>query len=173
VGLTNATVTSATFGGVSCSLITGTNVGQNDEDIEIWQSDSLVQTGNAVSVSVNLSGMNACAANSIVFNNVDLDNPIGDVQTNTATSTSSSLSVSSNPEDFVIDMIRLNNSPTIGADQTLRWTHGGGGNQHRSSTEPGASTVTMSWTFTNSDVAHAAVSINHNPRRASVSHVVP
>jgi len=55
------------------------------------------------------------------------------------------LTISSTTNDLVFDALMVESAPTIGAGQTLRYTTAGNSLESRGSTEPGAASVTMSW----------------------------
>lgn len=74
------------------------------------------------------------------------------------------LDISSETGDWVLDGITwYNKGITVGADQTNRVENDNGGTRNSAalSTEPGAATVTMSWTFDSSEsYAYAALNVN-------------
>jgi hypothetical protein len=97
----------------------------------------------------------------MTFTGVDQTNPLGPFASATGSSSSASVNVSSAPGELVFDtlMNAYNKAVYVGAGQTQRWNNQGeptaGG-----STEPGASTVTMSWSWSWSNPwAIGAVSI--------------
>jgi len=83
---------------------------------------------------------------------VDTAAPVGTLATGTGSSTTPSIAVSGATGDLVVDVLAVHddNAMTVGADQTERWNIRSAGNfSGAGSTEPGAASVTMSWTLVN------------------------
>lgn len=92
--------------------------------------------------------------------------PIQDHQSTsdtTASATSISTNVTSQSGGLVFDLVNrqsVTEALTVGADQTERYQGSVGDVRDGSSTEPGAATTTMSWSWTGgSRVAHIAVAV--------------
>lgn len=159
VGFTSGTVDSVTYGAITCSLVTGTNVGTGDQNVEIWEPDSEPGTAE-VTVTVNLSGMNQCQGNSVSFTGVDTTGPTANGTGSTDTVvTAHTETVTSATGDFVLDMIRATETLVVDGSQAQQWNTTQGGQSGASSTEAGGSSIAMDWTFASSDVAHAGVSV--------------
>ncbi len=87
--------------------------------------------------------------------------PSEGIQTNTASSvTSSQITVTSETDDLVVDGIRCGSDPTEDGSQTNRSALTNAGHFTESSTEVGAASVDMDWTFSSDTVAHAGVNLN-------------
>ena len=133
-------------------------------------------SGTSGSVAVTFAGIVAAAnekfLSATVFAGVDQASPISSPlseQTLSGTNLSASLNVVSAPGDLAFDLFDMF-APTavptagLGAGQTLGVSGGGtisSGNfaGYRTSTEPGASLVTMSWTSTSTAMIHLAMNI--------------
>lgn len=71
--------------------------------------------------------------------------------------------VSSGTDDLVVDALgQWNETPTVGAGQTERVRLLSGGFGGAMSDEPGASTVTMSWTYSGAQDSAAIIAVNLN-----------
>jgi hypothetical protein len=173
IGLSGSSVSTVTVGATSCSLITSSNVGTGSENVELWETDSEPATG-ANTVTVTTGAKTRMEANSINFQGVDTTGPTSGIQTNTGTSTSSNVTVTSSAGDMVTDVFRCDNDPTQDASQALQWNITGGGKFTEASTEAGAASVAMDWTFASTDFAHAGINLNAAAvtRRVFVSKVI-
>lgn len=152
------TVTGITYNGVAMTQLV---VIQNTPDckVEIWGLAAPATGAN--NVVVTLSGLEAVGSGAISFTGVDQSSSTSSPQTNSADSaTSSSVTVTSATGDMVVDIVGTSSmSPTVGAGQTQRYTTSPAAGFGNGSTEAGAASVVMSWTFSSNSVAQAAVNI--------------
>src|SRR5712691_11450667 len=159
------TVTGMTYAGTAMtsigSAVNGTNAGM----ALFYLPESLLPaTGTSNTVQVTMSNQtNQLVAGAITFMGVNQTTPVGIFASTTGSSTAASVTVTSNTGETVIDTVatKIDTSPTAGVGQTQRWnpssTQGSGWGA--GSTEPGASSVTMSWTVGNGAWAIGAVGI--------------
>jgi hypothetical protein len=129
---------------------------------EIWQINDppASTTANIDVVGVSKARM---IAGAVDFSGADVDSGVDDV----GSSGDAQTSVSNSPtnvvaDDFVVDALAMdaNQGATTGANQTDIYNTGfhvtiGGAASHQDGTDGAA----MSWTFTSTDIAHAAVRV--------------
>ena len=154
------TVSSVTYGGTSLTQV-GT-VAEPGTRVRSYLYRLLNPPFGSNSVVVTLAAARPVYAGVTTFTGVDQTTPLGtfvstsagDVSGAGGGGTSASLSVSSAANELVFDVIAVdretgdNVSPSAGAGQTARWTDNSSGFvAGGSSTEAGASTVTMSWNW--------------------------
>jgi hypothetical protein len=178
------TVSSITYNGASLSLV-GSAQQASDTRVEIW---SLVapDTGThdvVITFSANL--LYGAKAGVITFTGVNQSTPLGTYAAAAGNSTGpATVDVSSATNELVFDTVGCqgNATPTlcaslsVGSGQSQRWNltandAGTAGEQTRSgaSTEPGAASVTMSWTIsTAGDVPWAIAAVPIKPVTPSV-----
>jgi hypothetical protein len=148
------TITSVTYNGTNLTkLASEADVGQR---VDFWYlKNPAVGTYNIVVTGSNNMDISAGATTWFNVNQVDtFGTPVGESALSTA---SQSVNVTSTTGEVVIDhLATVNVGTTVGADQTERYNRSG---QIKSSgsSEPGAATVTMSWTFSQSNNAILAV----------------
>src|SRR5262249_3242813 len=106
------------------------------------------------SIVVTVSAAKRLVGGAASFSNVDLTTPHGAFVSAIGNSTTASVAVPSAAGELVVDTAAATgdaNSLTVGAGQTQRWNaatgNGGGEARGAGSTEPGAASVTMSWTL--------------------------
>ncbi|WP_145391305.1 cadherin-like domain-containing protein [Stieleria neptunia] len=156
-------VSSITYNGDSLSLV-GTRV-DGDARVEIW---SLVAPDvGTYNVDINLTGTSdGNTAGVMTFTGVDKFNPLGTFASGSGVGGSGSVTVSSATDDLVFAAIAVDDSTNYdlvpGAGQTEAWDLIGGPDINGGgSTEAGAASVVMDWTWSGSDNwAAAGVSIN-------------
>ena len=152
----NATdpVTSVTYGGQSLTLI-GSAVTPNSMSADIWYLlNPAVGTANVV---VTLNGSNHFVAGATDYFGVNQTTPLGTLATATGTNSAMpSVNVASAAGEFVVDsLIAQGDAQAVtpsGPGQTETWTQTTGSSAGdalgAASYQPGAATVTMSWTET-------------------------
>lgn len=149
------TVTSITYGGAGMTLVpSGTLHDANGQDVWLYRLIAPATGSQTVSVTFSIAVYGACGSVSVT--GADQTTMTGTAVTGTAASgtTSPALVVASAVGDLVIDTIKKWNgnasSPGVGAGQTQRWVGSDGSfNEYGAcSTEPGAASVTMTWTDT-------------------------
>lgn len=146
-------VTSLTYNGTPLIPVGSQQGASGKNRVEIWRLTAPASgSGNIV---VTWSGGSAdVVGGSASFTGVDPSSPLGPFVSAEGTSNPVTVTLGSAPGDVVFDTAALEAqalSMTVGAGQTQRWnaaTGSGGSNViGGASTEPGAASVTMSWTF--------------------------
>jgi hypothetical protein len=144
-------VSSVTFNGRAFTLI-GTATRSGQSRVELWYQVAPDTGTHAVQVLLNTAARFVAGATS--YNMVDQTTPLGAFAGANGNSKAASVNVTSEPGDLVVDIMGYDDSSTyetIGAGQTLQWTDttsNGSATLNAvgaSSTEGGATTVTMSW----------------------------
>jgi len=134
----------------------GTEQSDNDAITYIFYLvDPPTGTANVVvTFTSNLGGNNAGVVGIVTYANVDPLDPVGTYASSAGLITSPSLSVVSEINQEVFDVIEVNNQniTAAGAGQTSRWNINSGGNvRGAGSTKAGsASSTTMTWTIAGS-----------------------
>lgn len=158
------TVSSVTYGGTSLTQV-GT-VAEPGTRVRTYIYRLLNPPFGSNNVVVTLAAARPVYAGVTTFTGVDQTTPLGtfvstsagDVSGAGGGGTSATLNVSSAANELVFDVIGIdresgdNVSPVAGTGQTARWTDNSSGFvAGGSSTEAGASTVTMSWSWVSSN----------------------
>ncbi len=164
--------TSVSYGGAGLTLLRATRNHDNAVRAEMWYLKN--PASGTANVTVTMLGIAKVAVGAVSFSGVDQTTPFGavsaDSSTNTGT-TNPTTTVASATGNTVIDVAALEGDAgtiTAGSGQTQRWTNatGSAGSDIRGtgSTEPGAASVTMSETKTNTAKwAIIAASIRPHP----------
>jgi uncharacterized repeat protein (TIGR01451 family) len=161
-----------TYGGTALTSLRTTHNSDNLVHVQVYYLKN--PPSGTANVTVTLLGLTNAAAGAVSFSNVDQTTPFGAVASDSSTGTGTtnpSTTVASSTSSLVLDAVALEGSAgtlTAGGGQTQRWTSttGGAASNARGvgSTAPGATSVTMSWTKTNTAKwAIVAASINPNP----------
>ncbi|MDQ3195170.1 MAG: hypothetical protein M3Q32_02020 [Pseudomonadota bacterium] len=148
-------ISSVTYGGTTLTNIGNTAGSSNTMRISLWRLvNPAVGTANVV-VTPSINNIKYVAG-AVSYFGVDQTTPLGSFAAATGGSGTPTVNVSSAANDLVVDVVAvgdalLGNSIAPGAGQTQRYnintaTILGGGMIGAGSTEPGAATVTMSWT---------------------------
>ncbi|MDP2632263.1 MAG: hypothetical protein Q8P25_00880 [Candidatus Curtissbacteria bacterium] len=141
-----ANITDVTYGGVSLTFVDGQTVG--GRRIELWRL--IAPATGANDVVASFSANTAILAGSMSYAGVNQTTPLGTAAKASGVSTSASVDVSSGTGEIVADgvlgVFAQPQSFTVGGGQTERWNQEQGDMDQAGSTEPGATTVTMSWT---------------------------
>lgn len=167
-------VNTVTYNGINLTQLAEVRGGPggNKGRTEVWYlppSSNPADGSYDVVISIDGAQEQDMAAGAIRFNGAHQDNPINTdtFQTAGGKATNHTLTVTSKVGDMVMDVITyLDTTLTVGANQTERWNMviGGSGYPGGASTETGASSVAMSWTFNkNDDYSHIAFNINQLP----------
>jgi hypothetical protein len=173
------TVTGVTYGGVSMAVVpSGISTNANRTRSELWYLvNPPTGTNNVV---VTLSGSADVRAGATSYTGVNQATPLGTAIGATGSSSTASVSgVSSAAGELVVDAAALESTSSYftapGAGQTSRYTsHGtdGGGSNNNvpiaGSSEPGAASVTMSWSMEASK-AWAIVAVPLKPASATLT----
>lgn len=158
VGITtkDEATTSRTYAGVALTSVGQIANGTSCRS-ELWQ---LVAPATGANNIVANFGETDVVLGGESMTGVDQTTPTGTAATATGTSTAPSVNVSGATDDLAVDcMSAVQQTATVGAGQTQRWNATGGTSvRGAGSTEPGAATVTMSWTL-GASVAWAIVAV--------------
>jgi large repetitive protein len=166
-GSTFETPTNVTYAGTPLTFVGGrTNLTSQEAVVYLFALVNPPAGTNNVVVNWNQTQVDGDVAGCATFTNVNQAAPYGAFFSNTGTSTSVSLTVNSAPGELVFDTLGLRSSNfgasgSPGADQTSIWkTYYNGRIAAGASTQPGAASVTNTWTSASSvDWAIGAVSI--------------
>lgn len=144
-------ISGVSYAGVACSELGRTTHGIGDaEGNELWGKASPSTGSNDVVISASAPLVDLIGG-SVSFTGGDTAAPFGTASTfNTDNVTTATLDISSASGDMVLDAIGwYDQTITVGADQTERVANDNGVGQQSlyMSTQPGAATVTMSWTW--------------------------
>jgi len=149
---TTRPVSTVTYGGTALTRVGFQNAPGTQNRIELWSL--IAPSPGTANVVVTFSGSVDSVGGAIVFSGVDQATPLGTFASANGSNASPSVTVSSASGQVVIDTLATNgdgSSAAAGPGQTQRWSlktgNGGGNALGAGSTEPGASSVTMSWTL--------------------------
>ncbi len=153
---TTNVISTVTYGGTALTNIGNTPGSGNTMRISVWRLVNPT-TGTAAVVVTPVGGNTvAFIAGATSYFGVNQTTPLGALAHATGGSGTPTVNVSSAPHDRVVDAVAVGgalvgNSISVGAGQTQHYnintaTILGGGMIGAGSTEPGAATVTMSWT---------------------------
>lgn len=150
----NGYTIAVTYGGVSMTLLddAANPSGAQRKSTLFGMVNPTSGSANVVVTSSSADGLVAVAT---CWSGVDQSTPLGTIAKATGSSTTPSVNVSSGAGEVVVDAVsaRSTNVLTVGASQT-QIEHGLAGSNLRgaSSSEDGAGTTTMSWSYSPSDV---------------------
>lgn len=157
-------VSALTYNGVSLTQIIR-QVVSDELAIELWKLSNPASGANTVSITFDDLVFSAAAALSFTGAHQTTASLTGTAASNTGTNSSPTVNVSSAAGEIVVDGFGLrrntdftpNGDPAAGAGQT-RHTHDASNISCYSSTEAGAASVTMSWSYTlNSGTTYWAI----------------
>ncbi|MEA2238806.1 MAG: hypothetical protein QOC81_3530 [Thermoanaerobaculia bacterium] len=159
---TNVTVTGVTYGGTPMGFLGG-STRTTTVRTELWGLAAPASGTNTIAVTVANTGARnlSVTAGAQSFSNVDQNNPTGTAVGNNGSSTVASVSTTSTPYDYVVDVVGFaGNTPLItGLSQDVRWTtnttgpnFAGGGSNAR-----GYTNIAMAWTTTSANWAIEAI----------------
>ncbi len=122
-------------------------------------------------VRVTMSGTaDELVAGTLMMSGVDQTTPNDTAATAAGINSPMTVDVSSETGDLVIDSAIANTtSITVGGSQTQRWNISPSTDSGAASTEAGAATVTMSWTFGGGPLRWATIGVNINAAAAAGS----
>ena len=145
------TITSVTYNGVAMTVIPSSTI-TGTYAVSLY--GLIAPASGANTVSISISGNAEIGFGAMSLTGADQTTPFGTANTATGTSTTPSVTVSSASGEIVVDTGQIFHSGTfsVGAGQTSRWSSfsTGGWVKHFGSTEPGDTSVTMSWSNTTS-----------------------
>ena len=125
----------------------------------LWRLNDPASGTKTVAVTLGGTATGAMGG-AITFFDVGTADPIGTPVENSGSGTAATVDASSAAGEIVVDCIGSVAPLTVGPDQTEQWTEANGFGTGAGSTEPGDTTVTMSWTVGSGQVwAIVAVSI--------------
>jgi hypothetical protein len=149
-------VSSVTYAETSLTRLTEIVYSGDGPRVDVWYLVNPPTGAN--NVVVTQAGENEVAIGAISYTGVNQIIPIDGTTTAQGASASASISVTSETDDLVTDVMAsvADGAPSVGHGQTQRWNVEMGGSGATSqygagSTEAGASSVTMSWTLPESE----------------------
>lgn len=158
--------TSVTYNGVALTKISGIT-GASDVRAELWYL--INPPVGTFSATLNASASRNLAGGAMSFTGVHQTAPVGTYAQTGGQGNATSVNVSSAPGEMVVDVVAQRDpgtleTLTVGPLQTeqYRRDHTNTAMRIAGSTEPGASTVTMSWAFTG-DPRYAQVAVPLKP----------
>lgn len=159
-----ATVSTVVFnGGESLTRLGGTANSSSHADIWYLVAPSAA-SGSVVITMANVAEIGGLCAGANWFTGVDQGTPLGTLSTLNGSvnpDPQPSLDISSAVDDLVFDTLGTDDSSvTIGAGQTSRHSTAGNNINNQGSTEPGASSVTMSWSALGNFQTYAYCAVN-------------
>jgi hypothetical protein len=142
------TVTGITYNSVPLTLV-GTATNSDDARIEIWRLIAPDTGTYDVVVTFSADLLQEGFAGVVTFTGVDQTTPLGTFASAAADGITATVDVSSATGELVFDTVATEypSSISVGAGQTERWNIVLTSSIGAGSTEPGAGTVTMSWTL--------------------------
>ncbi len=169
----NKTVSALAYAGAPLTRIgfVDGGSGSNDRRMELWL---LVNPPiGTASVDITMSSGAKLVAGATSFFGVNTAVPAGSFYSNEALNNLATIILPSGPGEMVFDVLAVTGNAataTVGPGQTQRWNlysqSNGGAVVGAASTEPGASSVTMSWSLTSNEYwVIGAVSLQPAPLR--------
>ena len=150
-------VTSVTYGGVSMTEV----INEPGKDIRVQIFRLINPSVGTASVNVTFEQKNKAAIGVMSFAGVDQTTPTEGLVSQDGNASSSSITVSSETDDLVVDIIGTDKTISVGSGQTQQWIEPAeNGKESGGSTEPGASSVTMSWSLSGGKYTHVGFNIN-------------
>jgi hypothetical protein len=163
-------VTGVTYNSVALTLV-GTVANDDDSRVEIWKLVA-PDTGTydaVVTFSADL--LQEGFAGVVTFTGVHQTTPLGNFTSAIGDGITATVDISSVTGELVFEVLaaEYSTSATVGAGQTERWNIYRTSSIGAGSTEPGAATVTMSWTLTGSGDHWAIYGVSIKPAAAGAS----
>ena len=170
--LGQTSVSSVTYGGAALARVTGLTAPNSADGglVDIWYR--LAPTEGTANIVVTLADVHAILLTGAVdFTGVDQTTPFGTPATATGTAATITVNISSATGELVVDAVKSfrtgNTALSPGANQTEHVDiNSGATDSHAVSTEAGAATVTMSWTYTDgtlTDYSWATAGVSLKP----------
>jgi len=150
-------VTNVTYAGVALTFQRVDIDASYSFRTEIWAMAAPASGANNVVITLAAAGDVVGGAESVT--GAHQTTPFSGATGATATSTTPSVTVTSAANDMVVDTVMSLFALTVGAGQTQRWNTSIAGLFGAGSTEPGAASVTMSWTMASDSWAISAVNV--------------
>ena len=162
-------VSAVTYAGQSLTLVSQVVHSGGKPRVEVWRLIAPPTGSNNVAVTLSGGNSDKVTVGAITYNGVNQTTPIDGVTSAQGYSTSASVTVVSQVGDLVQDAMAAISAgaSSIGSGQTQRYSRemgGSGASNHFgvASTEPGATSVPMSWSLTESK-EWVIVGFNINP----------
>ncbi|MFZ2651434.1 MAG: DUF4347 domain-containing protein, partial [Burkholderiaceae bacterium] len=166
--------TSVSYNGTPLTLHAGVYAQANDIKVELWYLVAPPEGAGSIDISVDTTwGLQNVVAGAATFYGVDQTTPLDTAVTGRANTGPASLTVASSSGDMVLDVAGSLgvSSSSVGAGQTELFTQMNGSGPSdvwaTSSTEPGASSVDMSESYSGSGGRWAAIAVTINQVGAS------
>lgn len=161
-GGTNQDPTSVTYDGQALTKIDSIATGTGATDLRTWLYYIVNPSTGANTIQINFAASSYGAFYGASYNGVDVSNPIGTPDTDQNSSNAINISVTSGAGELVVDAVgrRASGTRTVDGSQTQRVDNQNGDDSRwvGASEEAGAATVSMDWTFSNSnDTAQVGV----------------
>ena len=150
-----------TYDGVNLSLFGVEELAGNHSRVEIWSLVAPSTGTNNVVVTMTGTAYRGVAVGVMTYNGVNQTAPLLDFGSASGSSAAAAVSVASAQNDFVFAVVHSHSGTGAvpGAGQTEYWDVISDQSNGGASGQPGASSVTSSWTVDNGDWSAAAVSI--------------
>ena len=141
------TTTGVTYNGVGLALLVGHSEAGDNARVELWYL--LAPATGTNDIVISQSGANDVVGGATSWTGVDQTSAFGPTAVANGTTSPATVDVTSASNEVVVDVVGTRNAATltVGAGQTQRWNLGVGVIDGGGSSEPGAATVTMSWTL--------------------------
>lgn len=157
------TISAVTYNGDALTEVPSSTVSNGQYSAALYSLIAPDTGSNTVSVTFTGSVFDF-GAGAVSYTGADQVAPLGTAATDTGTSTTPSVDVTSTTGEIVQDALAMIHSGTltVGASQTQRWNSTGGFGfiKYAGSTESGATTTTMSWSnSTSQDWAIVGVAV--------------
>jgi hypothetical protein len=160
VNSATVTISSVVFNTTeTLSLITGTNTRGNTNQLVSWYG--VTPSASTANIVVTLSANANAQVTACLFTGVNQSTPTSGGVSSGFSFSDASENVTSATGDLVVDGIYYNSgsNPAVGAGQTVIENTAANFYGWGASTEPGAASVTMSWTTNASTSTHAAFNL--------------
>ena len=145
------TVSGITFGAQALTLVGAQNGQATQTRVEIWRL--IAPNSGSATVTVTMSAAAVFGGGATSFADVDQGTPLGTFASAGNNTTTPSITLASAAGELVFDTVGARGDATtltVGAGQTQQWNYATGSTPNDviggGSTEPGAASVTMSWT---------------------------
>ncbi|MFQ5961763.1 MAG: hypothetical protein ACE5MG_10225, partial [Candidatus Methylomirabilales bacterium] len=142
------TTTGVTYNGVGLTELVNHSEAGDNARVELWYL--LAPATGTFDIVVSQSGANDVVGGATSWTGVDQTTSFGPTAAADGTVSPATVGVTSASNEVVVDVVGARNAATLTVDasQTQRWNLGVGVIDGGGSSEPGAATVTMSWTLT-------------------------
>jgi hypothetical protein len=146
----NDPVSTITYNGVNLTKLESEKYGFVNK-VELWYLVNPSSGTHNVVVTLS-SSSDGLGGGAVTYTGVDQSTPVGTAVKNNGYNLNPTVTVSSAADELVIDVLCVDDGGatiTVGGGQTTRYSSNPSENLGRGSSEPGAASVTMSWTLSN------------------------